>query len=376
MKFIKYLPVIPVFIVLNSCITQFIPKTNEDNRILVVDGIITDLPGADTIKLTESMPLGTKSVPRPVRGCTVTISDDEGNSFNLTETPAGAYVTDPSVFHGIIGRSYTLHILTGETNKHSFESAPMELKAVPPIDSLYYEKVTLGESNDNISQEGCQIYLSTHDPTNQCKYFRWAYTETWEIDLPYTVPNKFCWVTAKSDLINIRNTSTLGEVRVDRYPINFVSNLTDRLRVRYSILLKQYSLSEDEYLYWEKLQTVTDQVGGLYDIIPSSIPSNVTCLDDPNVRVLGYFSVSACSTRRLFVKDQFKGIVTPYTDKLCIVDTIFGSEPIPSLGSFVWVIIDHPVPPPDYRVTTRTRGCYDCTVRGTNIKPDFWDVEK
>jgi hypothetical protein len=252
----------------------------------------------------------------------------------------------------------------------------MELKPVPLIDSVYYEKVIINEVNGFKSQEGAQVYLNTHDATDQNKFYRWEYSETWEFILPYTVPNKTCWTSSNSDIINIKNTSLLGEDRIDRYPLKFISNLTDRLRVGYSILVKQYSLNEDEYLYWEKLQSITEHVGGLYDIIPSSVPSNVYCVDDPNEKVLGYFSVSANTSKRLFIKENFAGIFTQYTDKECINDTVFDNAPIPSLNTYVWIIIDHQVPPPVYQVTTRIKGCYDCTTRGTNIKPDFWKEGK
>ena len=194
--------------------------------------------------------------------------------------------------------------------------------------------------------------------------------------LPYTVPNQFCWLYNNSDIINIKNTSSLEESRIDRYPLNFISNLTDRLRLKYSILAKQYSLNEDEYQYWEKIKNITEQVGGLYDITPSSVPSNVYCLNDSNEKVLGYFSVSASTSKRLFIKDHFAGIYTPYTNGVCINDTVFGSDPIPSPNTFVWIIVDQPFPPPGYKVTTRVRGCYDCTVRGTNIPPSFWNEDK
>jgi hypothetical protein len=189
------------------------------------------------------------------------------------------------------------------------------------------------------------------------------------------VPNSVCWISNNSDVINIKNTSIIEEDRINKYPLALVSNLTDRLRVKYSILVNQYSLNEDEYLYWEKLQNISEQVGGLYDMIPSAIPSNVYCLDDPNQKVLGYFSVSANSSRRIFIRDRFAGVVTPYTDNVCIADTVFGGGPIRYLNTSVWVIIDHPIPPPAYRVLTRNKGCYDCTTRGTNIKPDFWEGE-
>ena len=376
MKPIQKILLILFLNLLSSCITPFIPQTKEDKKILVVEGLITDQPDTNIIKLSKTLPLGKRSLSDPVKGCIVTISDDLGNTFSFTETVPGTYVTDPLKFQGVIGRFYTLHINTNAANNNlNYESYPMELKPVPPIDSVYYEKVTLNENNGIITQEGCQVYLNTHDPTNQNKFYRWKYSETWKFILPYTVPNKTCWISSNSDIINIKNASLLEEDRINRYPLNFISNSTDRLRVEYSILVKQYSLNEDEYLYWEKLQNITEQVGGLYDIIPSSVPSNVYCLDDPNEKVLGYFSVSASTSKRLFIKVIFEGIFTQYTDKVCINDTVFDG-PIQSFDTFVWVIIDHPLPPPSYKVTTRIQGCYDCTVRGTTIKPDFWDEGK
>jgi len=362
----------------SSCISQFVPQTTGDRELLVVEGLITDKPEAYTIKLSRPFHLGISNVARPISGCDVSISDDMGQLFSFNETTPGTYTSDPTKFQGIIGRTYTLHIRTNLTNNIlNYESFPVEIKPVPPIDSLYYEKVTFQEGPDgSVSQEGCQIFLDTHDPKNECKFFRWEYSETWQFRLPYSVPNRVCWLSNNSDVVNIKNTSVISEDRVTKYPLTLVSNVTDRLRERYSLLVNQYSLNEDEYLYWEKLQNISEQVGGLYDIVPSAIPSNIYCLEDPTQKVLGYFSVSACSSRRIFIKDHFAGVFTPYSDKTCISDTIFGNGPIAYLNTFVWVIIDHPLPPPTYRVLTRTKGCYDCTVRGTNIQPDFWINDK
>jgi len=372
---LKYFFLLLSFLFLNSCITQFIPQTNENKELLVVEGLITDKPGVNTIKLSRTLPLGTINSANPVKGCLVTISDDIGNTYILTETDAGIYVTDASSFQGSVGRFYTLHINTNTSgNNHNYESYPIEMKPVPPIDSVYYEKVIIQQSTDFSSgKEGCQIYLNTYDPANQCKYYRWEFVETWEFILPYVVPNNTCWISANSDKINIKNTSVISEDKIDRYPLNFISNETDRLRVEYSILVNQYSLNEDEYLYWEKLQNISEQVGGLYDMIPSAVPSNVYSLVDPNEKVQGYFSVSASSSKRIFIRDHFAGVVTPYTDDACIADTIFAGAPIPD---YSWVIIDHPLPPPGYQVITRTKVCYDCTVRGTNVPPDFWKEGK
>ncbi|MGD0755964.1 MAG: DUF4249 domain-containing protein [Bacteroidales bacterium] len=394
MRPIQKIILISLLLLLNRCITQFVPHTNEDKKLLVIEGLITDQPDTNTIKLSSSLPLGTRNVSNPVKGCIVTISDNLGNSFRLTETSAGNYDTDPSQFRGIIGRFYTLHVKTNATyNNLSYESSPVEMKPVPPIDSVYYEKVTLKEDTSGIpSQEGCQIYLNTHDPINQTKFYRWEYIETWEFQLPYNMAsNKQCWISSNSDVINIKNTSILEEDRIERYPLIFISNQTDRLKVKYSILVKQYSLNEDEYQYWEKLQNISEKVGGLYDLIPSSIPSNISCIDDLNEKVLGYFSVSARSSKRIFIKDRFSGLIDLYTH--CIGDTIFNGDPIPSLNTFAWIIeagLIHPftwstgpglihqifLPPIPYVIITNIQGCADCTVRGTKIEPEFWNEDK
>ena len=385
---------VALMIHLNGCITQFIPKTNEDKKILVVEGLITDQPDADTIKLSKSLPLGAKIFANPVTGGAVTISDNLGNSYYLTEVKAGIYVTDPAGFRGVIGLHYTLHINANVAgNNHNYESYPMEIKPVPPIDSVYYEKVTLQGINTTGNEEGCQIYLNTHDPTKQNKFYRWEYSETWEFRLPYDpVTNRQCWLSKNSEVINIKNTSTLEEDKINRYPLTFISNQTDRLNVKYSILVNQYSMNEDEYLYWEKLQNISQQVGGLYDMVPSSVPSNIFCIDDPNEKVLGYFSVSARSSKRIFIKDHFSGLINLYT--ACFGDTVFNGDPIPNLNTFAWIIETgalHPItfinvvgvgvleivqPPIPFVIITYTEGCADCTVRGTKTEPDFWNESK
>jgi hypothetical protein len=178
-------------------------------------------------------------------------------------------------------------------------------------------------------------------------------------------------------VINIKNTSVLEQDKIERFPLLYISNETDRLKVKYSILVNQYSLTENEYLYWEKLQNLSEQVGSLYDLIPSDISSNVYCIDNTNEKVLGYFSVSANSSKRIFIEDHFAGIYTQYTDDNCVTSSFSGDGNIPFLNESVWVIETTTVPPGTLiRVLTNIKGCADCTVRGTTIEPDFWNEGK
>jgi hypothetical protein len=378
MNSIRYILFSVIWLLSGSCVTQFIPETDERQEILVVEGLITDQPGINTVKLTKSRPLADKRPAYPYRGCTLTITDDLENIYSLTEIAAGIYVTDSSQFQGIQGRKYKLVIRTNDQFpvNYSYESLPMEMKPVPPIDSLFYEKITIKETEKlEPIEQGCQIYLNTYDPAGICKYYRWDYIETWKFQLPYSVLNSVCWVTNKSGTINIKKASVMAQERITRYPLNFISNLTDRLNVKYSIMVNQYSLNEDEYIYWERLQNISEEVGSLYDITPASIPGNIFCTTDANEKVLGYFSVSARSTKRFFIEDYFRGQVDIYSK--CPSDTIYGEEPvIQGLNNSVWIIRQDMHAQPAYTILTVTKGCADCTVRGTTVKPSWWEDDK
>ena len=366
-----------VLLLLNSCIVKFVPAVEEEKELLVVQGLITDQPEADTIKLSKSLPLGQISDVKPVSGCIVKISDDLGNIYNLKEFVAGTYVTDPENFRGVIGRSYTLQISTaGSNNNLNYESYPVEMTEVPSIDSIYYEKIATEQASENFAGvDACQIYLDTKDPSDNCRFFRWDFSETWELRLRFSVPNNTCWITKQSQNINIKSTAAFDEARINRFPINYISNATDRLKTKYSILVNQYSINEDEFNYWAKIQNVAVQVGGLYDIIPASVQSNIRCIENPAEKVLGYFSVSAKSSKRIFIQNNFAGIIDPYAN--CVTDTIQTDNP-QGLNTTIWILLAHVCSFPCipwYEATTH-KECTDCTLRGSNIKPDFWTDDK
>lgn len=354
-----------------GCTVQFIPETDEDKELLVVEGMITDQNRKYKIKLSKSLPLGKPMVSKAMSGSYVAVSDEKGVTYRFLETQPGIYVSDSTKFRGRVGSKYTLFVRT-QSPPLTYTSQAMEMKPAPPVDSIYYEKVLINESNNlGLQEEGCQIYLDAFDPSMRCLYYRWDFTETWEFRIPYSVPNRVCWKSNRSDKIFIKNTVVYNQARVSKYPIQYISNQSDKLKVKYSILVNQYSLNESEYDYWEKLQNVSGNVGGLYDITPMAISSNITCNEDRNETVLGYFSVSAISQKRIFIEDKFQGIPNFYS--YCPTDTVYGRGKIQDLNIYVWVIEDYLDAETPFRVTTQYRECADCTVQGSNVKPAYWD---
>ena len=387
MKFILCLSAFVLLLTASGCVKKFLPESGTDPKLFVVEGLITDQPGSQSVRVSRSTPLGTQSELDPVIGCNVWITDDLGTKYILTESSGGMYQTSAD-FIGIAGRKYTLYIEVTSYDLRSrkkiveftLQSLPTEMLTVPPIDSLYYEKVELSEENGfPVAGEGCQVLLNTADPDNICRFFRWDYSETWKIEAPSydRTINRVCWVTNNSDEINTKSVTGLSENRIEALKVKFISNQSDRLSVRYRIQVNQYSLDENEFNYWSDLEKLTQQSGNFYDITPSSVVGNMYCSGDPDRQVLGYFSVSAKKSKTIYIDDYFKGLPNQYIN--CLRDSLLpGDGPFPPpgifdyAGEYYWIVEVDPNLPPAYIILTDNKECIDCTVRGTNVKPDFW----
>jgi hypothetical protein len=353
-----------------NCIVPYEPEYVENEEAIIVSGTITDQPGMNTIKLATSFPVKEAAFVKPLQGCTVWISDEMGKIDTLEEITRGTYGTDSVKFRGQAGKIYTLHIRTNKAYGNlNIESYPMEMIAVPEIDSIYYEKRDY--ILNKMPVEGCDIYLDTHDMTGNCSFYRWEYSETWEFQLPFDVKYKVCWINEDSKDILIKNSAVLENRMVERFPIKSIKSPVDRLKIKYSLLVRQYSLSEDEYLYWDRVRNISEQVGNLYDLIPAAIPNNIYCIENPDVKILGYFSVSATRSKRIFIKDNFKGQNGIYAG--CIADTLYEGD---ARVNPYWVLFDRSNNRIPYKVITYDSTCADCRSRGTDIKPSFWDDDK
>jgi hypothetical protein len=390
-KYIYHLTLLIIIEVISGCVTEFIPDIGVDPEYYVVEGLITDQPGRHSVKISRSIPLGDEAVFEPVLRCNVWITDDQNVKYQLTESVKGTYLT-PEDFRGETGRKYSLNVeITnyrrsappfGKIVVHTLKSLPVGMYPVPEIDSLYYEKVELKtEDGFRFPGQGCQVLLNTSDPSALCEYYRWDYTETWKVLAPdyQRSINRLCWNTKESEDIHVKAVSRLNENRIERLPVKFISNESDRLLERYRIEVNQYSIGEDEFIYWSNLEKISEQSGSLYDRIPAPVSGNMYCVDDPGLKILGYFSASSKRSKTIYIDDYFKGLIDPYKD--CTKDTLYRSPgaPFPEPGIFdydgidYWILEVNLERSPFYLILTEDRACADCTVNGSVIKPDDWE---
>ncbi len=357
-----------------GCVTEFYPDISEEDQSIVIEARITDRNETHEVRISWSQPLFSDDFnPSPVYGYTVSVLDDNGNEYFFREKGYGRYQSDSTKFRATAGRKYKLHVEGGD---HVYESDFVEMKPVPAIDSVfayaeYNEFYYPGEST-----YGYQVYVDSHEPSGGWRYFMWTFSETWEIRTPFnyhTIINRICWKSANSTDINILSTEALTENRVVKHPLTFITTETDRLIVKYSILVRQYSISEEEFTYRDNLKKSVFEAGGLYDAIPGAIRGNINCTDNPASAVLGFFGVSAVSEERLFIEN----VQTKFPDfyAYCPIDSIPVKDYDPKVyGNNVYILGEWYEPPlPVYYILSIHRECIDCSLSGTAMKPDYWD---
>jgi len=371
-----------VLVACASCITPFEPEIQESEEVIVINGMITDEPGLHNVEISRSAPYGDPSFT-PMNGCVVTVTDETGDLVQYDQSGPGKYsAVIPASFLGV-GKAYSLQVNTpeGEEYRSDYDT----LLACPPIDSLYYEIETKGTSNPEISYEGIQFYSDMTGTASTAKNFRWLLEETWE----YRVPNigeyvfdgqelrnhltDYMSICYKSDTIQEVYTATNRLLSVNvrrRTPLNFISSESPRLKIKYSLLVSQQSLTKQEYIYWSNLGSQANEVGGLYQTQPHSAIGNIYNTQSPEAKVLGCFYASQQQIKRETVINHFKFHIPEVP--FCALDTLIGSFHLMGvLYPYYLIPVTEMGAIGDYLYGTQD--CFDCRVKGGAIeRPDYW----
>jgi hypothetical protein len=370
-------PVLLLAILMNSsCTYPYNPPIDDYQNLLVIDGHIVKGDKIQTINISRSSPYNDPD-QLPVSGCLVNVVDNTGKSFKFTESSKGVYnaaIPDDQLKYN---NFYQLFVTTPDNQ--NYESTQEILYPGNPIDSVYYIEEP-GQTAATGRMEGIQFYCDLKAPATNTRYFRWVMEETWEYHRKYPIEVKWdqnkkvtlprnsdtlvvCYLTMPVTGFYSTSTENLTTNEKKRIPLNYVSNQSNRLEYKYSLLLRQYSLSENAYRYFNTKKTETQESGGLYQAQPGQSFSNVVNPDNPDDKVLGYFWASSVSEKRIFATPPFKFSIFPY----CYTELLDWSNSIVYRGKKFYITT---IEGAEY---TAPEKCFDCTKGGGKLKkPDFW----
>lgn len=369
-----------------TCIEPYDPQVSGYENLLVVQGFISDQPEPYTVQLSRTYPLDS-SIISPVTGARVAVIDGSDKEYVFADLGGGIYASDPSAFTGVAGQTYRLRILT--RNDEEIESLPVTLKVAPPIDSLYWRYEPRFTSTSSEPVPGIQVYLSTHDPTNQTGYYRWEWVETWEYIVPLhssyeivdgRIGGRFenisrCWRSQASAEILSGTSINLSVDRISQQPLRYVSSDNNRLGIHYSLEARQFALSEEAYNFWATLYKINQGLGTLFDPQPAPVVGNLINTGNPRIPVLGYFDASTITRSRIFIprRDLPEELQADRGYRNCVADSVLNEDVLfqASQGFNLLSQIMNSAG----QVIGYTMGsihCSDCRLSGSNVKPDFW----
>lgn len=148
--------------VLSSCRKEItLDLGNESNKV-VIEAIVSEGAGPQTVRLTRSVAFEASNTFPAISNATVVLSDDQGNSAQLTETGPGYYSTANVM--GSVGRTYQLNVQVDGTTY----AAECRMPVAVTMDTLMVDSFPAFGIDTRIIVPG---YI---DPAGMANYYRFT----------------------------------------------------------------------------------------------------------------------------------------------------------------------------------------------------------
>jgi hypothetical protein len=329
----KYLP-FGLFLVIfffNSCKEVYHPKLDEAEKMLVVEGILTDESNVITVRLGNAVPFRDQAY-LPEQNATLIVFDDLGREFIFQEEDPGIY--ESKSFQYEYGRTYTLLIKTSK-NKY-YRSSPQTLFPKTNLDTItaiVTTKTLQTTKNGELilkTLPGIEFFTIINDKASP-SYYRFSNTVLVEykekqdyIEMPYdTLPQLFnCWKKYfPNQFFNLsepfnnldKHIQTLSFCPLDSGYFSIVQELYIRFPesdIQYwrslyyfGITIKQVRLNFDVYQYYKDINRQLEANNRIFDPVSFQTRGNITCDIDPEEPVLGVFEAVSTSIRSYSFSD-------------------------------------------------------------------------
>jgi len=273
--------IISVIITLALCAceeTVYLDLNSSESKV-IIEGQVTNRSGYQYVRVTRSTGFYETGESPAITDATVIVTDDAGNEFNFVHNPgkyadSTGYYLPEIPFTGEVGRKYTLSV----TADGSLYEAEDQLQPVTKIDSLGY-RISEDEKKDPKDYgKFYEVLLFAKEPQNTTDYYLFKFYRNDSL--------KFYFDTD----IYYADDEVLGE-NIDGVPSPIYYAPGDLARV------EMYSLSRNGYVFYNDLQSLLNNDGGLFGQPPSNSRTNLSN------GALGYFQASALEMQELEIKE-------------------------------------------------------------------------
>ena len=326
-----------VFLLLDACVDPINVVTTQLPPQLVVDGVITNQPGPYTVRLFHSSKVDTLLENYlPVSHAKVIISDNAGNSEELTEKESGVYLTQPNGIQGTVGREYTLQITTNEGQV--YESTPDKMLPPGTIDNVYKEYYVKDVPDRSEKPwDGFNIFLDVHgEKTQETTYFRWAWEGNYKLlaypeERYYIDPNDrkildpvpcsgyvavnnrlvrvgdctccVCWLDEYQKDLVVNESVLAASNTFNRVKVRSLDIISERFYEKYYMKVKLMSLSKTAFTFWNAILLQKQGATSVFQPPTGKVRGNIFAADGKET-VSGIFYASAIDERTFFIERE------------------------------------------------------------------------
>ncbi len=292
-----------------GCDDEITVDLENIDPIVVIDAWLTNDGTRQSIRVQRTQNYFQDGNPPPVTDATVTIADDQGNTFPFVEVQPGFYElqAQPGVPFGEVGRTYTLSVETPEGNFFSQTT----MGRVPEIDSVTFR---FEEEQDPFLPDGYfgEVWARDFEGVGDSYWIK-----AWKNDTLLNQPSE---INIAFDAGFSAGGVVDGLVFIQplRDGVNPFIETEDGAEFQFevpylfgdSLYVEIHSISNDAFFFLQRVIDETDRPGGFAELFAtplSNVSTNIVS-EDPNVQVLGFFNVAAVSAmgRRLADEDDVR----------------------------------------------------------------------
>lgn len=287
-------------LLLLSCDDVISVDTGTTEAILNVDAWINNKSEVQVINLTFTQDyFDNESLPPPVTGATVTVTDEAGKAYIFHEDTVskdGAYRWRPEAGEtiGAVGTRYTLDVYyNGETFV-----ATSRMGRVPAIDSITFSKQDMGGPQNDEDFYYAEFWAKDIAGRGDTYWIR-AYkngillNKTSELDIAYdaglSAGSEFDGVTF---IAPVRTGMNANDEDEDDMPVSSIDPGD-------SIYVEIHAVTEASFNYLNEVIEQTDRAGGFAELFTSTplanVSTNLVNRDGNGSPVVGFFNVAAVS---------------------------------------------------------------------------------
>ena len=278
MKLSPFILSLIALILITGCDEPIELDTQQLPPLLVVEGLLTDRPEKNYVKLTTTVAFYDTIKPPAVNNATVKISGSDGTTVNLlnysgANTDSTAFYLPETPFSALPFVNYTLEI----THDGKTYTAEDMMRPTMDLDSLTSEVDEWYKSWEPEDDRFYRLTLFADEPDETVDYYMFRFYRNHAIERRFETDIYIVEDFALTDMAN-------------GVPLPIYYALDD------TAVVELYNISRQAHVYYTDLQFVLGNDGGMFSPPPANPKTNIS--ND----ALGYFMVASLQSDTLIIQ--------------------------------------------------------------------------